>query len=291
MRDINKDHPLMASQQDITLAETDIRLRIKRWHDLQAVHMPHVNEALLSQGPSNAEIEDERLHLPSFFSKDERCFMSLDNLAEEEHQLRKGQVIECILQLRRSAKRLSAMRGLKKKGEKGQKSGSRATPQRHSVEFTQECLLRIYRIGRQALISLDVEGAAVEKQFPILVMDDLSRKPTTQKRQMGDSHRAEGALWGINPSAAYPAASSSPLLSHPSSSKSRHQQLPSAPISQSHQLNEADSTQSANYIRATVGAEESPGKLWNPVLGLSDEEVEMWELEGMLRLKLRLTLY
>lgn len=269
----------MASEEDIALAESDIRLRIKRWRNLQAAHMPDVDEAVLSQAPSGSGIEEERIHLPSSFLAEERESMLLNDLAEEEIELRKAQVVECILQLRRSAKRLSAIRGLKKKDDRGQKEGGRATSQRHSIEFTQECLLAIYSIGRHALVALDAGRTSFEKQFPILTSDDLSRKATTHKRQMGDSHRAEGALWGVNPRGTYIPSSPS-LLGHPSSSQSHSRSISSQPP----KISEVTNSQSDTYLRASQSFhgndESSAGKLWDPMLGLSSEEMEKWELEG-----------
>lgn len=271
----------MASEEDIALAESDIKLRIKRWRNLQAAHMPHVKEAMLSQAPSEAEIEEDRLHLPSCFSADERQLMSLLDLAEEEKELRKAQVIECILQLRRSAKRLSAVRGLKKKDDRGQRAAGRVTSQRHSIEFSQECLLAIYSVGRLALISLDNEQSSFEKQFPTLTADDLFRKSTVQKRQMGDSHRAEGALWGVNSHGTYTPASLS-LLAYPSTSQSQRLHHDPAQIIASQQLSEdASLSRSDSHIRGSLPSNENVGKLWDSVLGLSSEEVEIWELEGM----------
>lgn len=264
----------MASEEDIAIVESDIRLRIKRWRNLQAAHMPDIDEAVLPQAPSEAGIEEDRIHLPSSFSLETRQSMLLNDLAEEEMELRRMQVVECILQLRRSAKRLSAMRGLKKKDDRGQKEGGRATSQRHSIEFTQECLLAIYSIGRYALVTLDGGRTSLEKQFPILTSDDLSRKATTHKRQMGDSHRSEGALWGVNPRGTYIPSSPS-LLGHPSS------QSHTGSIS-SQQRHKSQESQPDTYLRVSqpLHGNESAGKLWDPMLGLSNEEMEKWELEG-----------
>lgn len=236
--------------------------------------MPHVREAVLSPSPSESEFEDERLYLPSYFSSSERHSMHLVKLAEEEKQIHKGQVIECILQLRRSAKRLSAIRDLRKKNETGQKPGTRATSQRHSIEFSQACLLGIYGVGRHALISLDDGSGSFETQFPNLTVDDLSRKPTTQTRQMGDSHRAEGSLWGINPQDTYTSPSPS-LLAHPSSSRQRLNSTVKS--STSHPCQGGSQTG-----QGTLHANEDAGKLWSPIIGLTSKEVELWELEGLL---------
>lgn len=274
LRKHHKDHPLLASEQDITLTESDIKFRIERWRELQNAHMPHIKEADVSPSPSESEIEDERLYLPCYFSSDERLSMHLIELAKEEKEIRTSQVVECILQLRRSAKRLSAMRDLKKKNESGQKPGTRATAQRHSIEFGQNCLLAIYGISRQALISLDDVNGSLAKQFPSLTVEDLSRKPTTHTRQMGDSHRAEGSLWGINPRGAYIPPSPS-LLAHPSVSRQRLDSTVDRP-----DILPSQNDSRASIVQGQTRTIGEVGKLWSPTIGLTSKEVELWELEG-----------
>lgn len=182
--------------------------------------------------------------------------------------MRKNQVVECILQLRRSAKRLSALRGLKKKNTRGQHPSSRSTNQRQTIVITQECLLRIYSSGRKALISLSEDKDRVATQFPTLVAADLIRKSTTEKRQMGDSHRTEGTIWGINPNGR-PDLPPSNLLSYPKRSGT-------------HTASPLDSDANCSSTNMDLDIESTPpSKLWDPIIGLSESEIDQWELEGL----------
>lgn len=212
--------------------------------------------------------------------------MCLEELAEEELELRRVQVVECIMQLRRSAKRLSSARAQKKKDGRGQYEGSRSTTLRHSLEFNQECLLLIYNLGRQALISLSPDKHVAEA-FPPLCAADLFRKTTTEKRQLGDSRRADGELWKVGARASLSSESQdpSPSSSQPHSldplTQTPHQ--PSAvsehPPTSGTRTARGDSSEGGGE-QGEKEREREDGRLWSPVLGLSVKEVEEWDLEG-----------
>lgn len=246
----HKEHPLLATQRDIELARVDISLRLERWRSLQADHMASAQNSLPST--SSAVADDEEPHLPSYFSRSERAEMSLSELAEEELALRRVQIVECIMQLRRSAKKLSYSRAQKKKHLPGQGTGTRATVIRNAIEFNQECLLLIYGVARHALIHLS-EDNQVGEAFPPLTAADLYRKSTSHKRQLGDSRRSDGKLWVVGA-----------RVSMISDSGSHH--------------GEDDAEGGGGGAGEASG--DSDGKLWSPMIGLSIAEVEEWDREG-----------
>lgn len=200
MRKSNTIRPLLATQKDIELNVEDISSRLEKWRDLQAVHTPSVQVTKITAPDTreSSKVEYEKLYLPSSFSIEDRKLMSLEELGAEEFELREGQVIECILQLRRLEKRLSALRDVKRKDRPGQATGTRSTNLRNSLEASQSTLLLIYNLGREALSSLAMDPSAqasVEAKYPPLSKSDLFRKPTSHKRQLGDSNRLDGRVW------------------------------------------------------------------------------------------------
>lgn len=244
--------------------------------------MSTVQAYILSE--TSAAIEDEEVYLPSFFSPSERAEMSLLELEKEELELRRAQIVECIMQLRRSAKKLSSARAQKKKDGRGQYEGSRSATQRHILEFNQECLLLIYNTGRKAFISLS-DDEHIGEAFPALSTEDLFRKSTTEKRQLGDSRRSDGRLWGVGARATLDSATSVPPSDHLSASPS----TPTAPAQTQHTTSESsnfeedppgDRAGENGRRRETADEERIDGKLWSPVLGLSIAEVEEWDHEG-----------
>lgn len=279
MREAHDNRPLLASKRDIELTQEDISQRLERWRDQQAVHMPSVKLTVLSDDFSL--LEDEILHLPSHFSDQDRKEFGLEELAREELALRRAQVVDCVLQLRRTAKKLSAAQGQKKKDTRGQNKSGRAHALRSNFEFHQDCLLRIYNTGRRSLISLSAEKLAVEESFPRLTAHDLFRKPTTESRQLGDSRRPDGMLWGLGARVdTHPESLS--LLQPPNNSP---QQINASARGQSSHFPSSSSAPDKNEMAAgrTDASSDEIGKLWNPIIGLSAEEVEEWEREGMSR--------
>lgn len=230
--------------------------------------MPSVKKTVIAQ--QSSKIEDELLYLPSYFPLEVRAELDLQTLGKEEVQLREAEVFECIAQLRHTSKRLSAMLSSKKKNTRGQNDSGRAMTARKSVEKGQEVLLKIYGSARHALLSLSSDLISKAKQFPVLTEEDLIRKSTTDKRQLGDSHRFEGRVWtaGVPESYQHPTyastsdLSSEPTIHHPPA----HRALNS-------ELGAEDSLLSPPVVQVKEGA------LWHAKLGLTDDEQEQWDAE------------
>jgi hypothetical protein len=122
------------------------------------------------------------------------------------------------------------------------------------MEHTRDRLLVFYNTCCHALHSLIKLGSSeLEAQFPHLTVQDLYRKSVHDKRQLGDTHRADGRLWVSGGLGLSSQTSHSSLITHPGSTGTENNVLNSS---------------------ETGGVEPNSGKLWNPVIGLTDTELE-----------------
>jgi hypothetical protein len=270
MKEVHLEHPLLASEGEITVTRNDLTRRLARWRNLQEFHMPKVRELVLSQDPS--PLEEEQLFLPSHFSEQERNTFSLTALAMEESQLREGELLECIMQLRRAMKTLSIIHAQRQKNDRSQRSAQRSHTQRQTVELTRDRLLHIYNDSRTALLTLSKAGKSIEERYPALSLKDLYRKSTVEKRQLGVTNHLDGQLWHLRKrKASIPATSEGSLLPHPETTT-------------------ANSGLSISEIREDNEVAQEPqidvGMLWSPVIGLSKSEMEKWDREGKCHIKL-----
>lgn len=246
---------------------------------------------VVSQQP--CELQHECLFLPSHFSKAERDCLGLTALSEEEAQLREGQATDAILQLRLIIKTLSAMQGRKKKNVRGQKESTRAYGKIHTIGTARDRVLMIYTECRLALKSLGrLDDPISLDRFPPLTNEDLYRKSTMDKRQLGDSNRADGRLWVTLGAPNTKSKATSGQLRPPAVSLP-HAALQEAQASTSlatgsDTFNESIGTQShagaSEQAQTNASTKEVEicelAKLWKPVVGLSDKDLEIWELEG-----------
>jgi hypothetical protein len=199
------------------MSRKELSERLKKWRDVQAIQMELIKDVVLSQRPCS--LESESLFLPSHFSPSERVEYGLGHLAEEETQLREGHAWQCILQLRLAVKTISIMQGLRKKNVRGQKQNTRARDKVHSTEFTRDHIFAMFHASRNALYSLGaLDDRAAAERFPNLTVQDLVRKPTHLKRQVGDSRRPDGNVWVIGAIKQTQLAGSSTALEPPTSS-------------------------------------------------------------------------
>ena len=178
--------------------------------------MPSVKDLIHSQ--KACEPEQESLYLPSEFSQAERSELVITHLASEECFLREGQAYDCILQLRRAVKTLSALHSNRKKNEQHQKQQTRARSRIQTHEFNRDGILAVYSVCRNALAALGcLNDSHAQQRFPALGLNDLHRKSTIKKRAIGDSRRSDGWLWTALSSgvidSSYPGAGTSALSS------------------------------------------------------------------------------
>jgi len=275
MKENYKNRPHLSTEQDIKLTKVSISQRLEKWRKLQSIHMPQVESLIQSQDP--AEVEDEVLFLPSHFSESERARYSLTVLGDEEKKLREGHACEGILQLRKLMKCLSSMYRRKRKDTKGQKANTRSHLKIDTAEATRDQVLAVYNLTRKALCALGNTNDNFEVRYPRLTLSDLFRKSTMDKRVLGDTYRPDGLIWellGISGASFTQSSSSSGLpapppvladgIPHPTSS------LSTSPVSPADQMDVQSETRDG-----------LSGKLWSPTIGLTEAEVEEWEVEGI----------
>jgi hypothetical protein len=142
-------------------------------------------------------IQQEELFLPSEFSEADRLEFDLTELAGLEAQLWEGHASECIMRLRCIGKTISSFQGLRNKEPGSQREGTRNTTRFQHLEFLQTRILTNYEDARKALDSLKIL-TPMDSRFPPLTRADLFRKSTQHKRQIGDTYRPDGALYGLH---------------------------------------------------------------------------------------------
>jgi len=289
------------------MEKDDLTKRIEMWRTLQEVHMPLIIEVTRPKGTAKkaakamevvvaevgkeraevamevtekvteekkaetevanvdgdaAEIAAEQLCLPSEFDELDRIRLNLVNLAEEEGKLREGHAFSCILQLQRLMKTTSALQLLRKKNMRGQRQNTRAHTQHNALDLTCDRLLEVYNTTQKALTSIYPNDTHISEQFPPLTKEDLQRKSTVDKRQLGDTYRTDGRLWRLGSSTRRTTATA--LTSSDPSASPSQSASPSVPSSQDVQNSGISGS----------------GRLWDPRIGLTTEEMEEWELEG-----------
>jgi hypothetical protein len=142
-------------------------------------------------------LEREDLFLPSGFSEEERLEFDLVKLAELEAGLWVGHASECILQLRSIGKTISAFQNIRDKEPGSQRVGTKRTTRFQHLQFLQSRILTNYEDSRKALESLG-KLTTLGDRFPHLTHADLFRKSTQHKRALGDTHRTDGMLYGLD---------------------------------------------------------------------------------------------
>jgi hypothetical protein len=153
--------------------------------------MESVKGVVLAQKPSS--VEHEELFLPSFFPSSQRSSLSLSDLADEEAELREGQLLECIMTLRSTVKSISWFHRYRRENDRGQRQNALARSNIDSAISLRDRTLKLYNESRGTLQSLNSLGP--EGRFPPLSQQDLFRKSTWDKRQVGDTYRPDGRVW------------------------------------------------------------------------------------------------
>jgi hypothetical protein len=192
----NVTHPLIATQQEIVSIRQELQRRLQLWRQHQlTVHMQAAKITITNRPRHPLERDD--LYLPSEFSEEERRELGLVELANLEAELWEAHASECILQLRSVGKTVSAFRGLRGKEPGSQRQGTRNTTRFQHLEFLQSRILTNYGDSRKALDSLG-RLSTISDRFPHLTHADLFRKSTQNKRTIGDTHRPDGAVYGLD---------------------------------------------------------------------------------------------
>ncbi|KAJ7788052.1 hypothetical protein B0H14DRAFT_2628674 [Mycena olivaceomarginata] len=154
--------------------------------------MPCMGDRVAAQALTSPLAQNERLFLPSDFANEsERRKHDLISLGKEEIHWREGQLFNALRALQHIVKALSTLRRRKIKNERQQKQNSRAGDHIQEGIRQRNYHMATYELARQRLITLD----ATNFTFPPLTEADLYMKSVQQKRQLGDSHRTDGAPW------------------------------------------------------------------------------------------------
>lgn len=160
------------------------------------------------RGESDKDIEVQTLYLPSHFSASERQCYRLLALGSKEAQMLEGALGDTIQTLQTTAKTLTASYERKIKHARGQDANTRANTEIRSIEAKRTELISDYNLFRSALASL---GSLDEIKWRPLTEKDTYRKSVERRRKAGDSHLAEGSLWGMT-SAGYNPSTSAGLI-------------------------------------------------------------------------------
>jgi hypothetical protein len=175
--------------------------------------MNSLTPSRIAQNPG--QIEHESLFLPSQFPHEDRISLSFQSLALEEAQLRVANALDCILQLRRVSRIIAGMHRIRKVDVRGQKEGTRSRTSIQSATHDRDHLLELYALTRATLQSLDPNA----NYFPPLNVNDLYLRPVDNHRQINDTYRSDGPIWGLtSPSSG---SSSQELLKVPERTNSK----------------------------------------------------------------------
>ncbi|KAJ7798689.1 hypothetical protein B0H14DRAFT_3092881 [Mycena olivaceomarginata] len=187
-----EEHDLVSRQKDITSRTAKLQSRIQHWRKEQKEIMPCMGDRVAAQTLTSPLAQNEQLFLPSDLANEsERRKHDLISLGHEEIQWREGQLFDALRALQHIVKPLSTLRRRKIKNERQQKQNSRADDHIQEGIRRRNYHMATYELARQRLITLD----ATNSTFPPLTEADLYMKSVQQKRQLGDSHRTDGALW------------------------------------------------------------------------------------------------
>ncbi|KAJ7801739.1 hypothetical protein B0H14DRAFT_2615004 [Mycena olivaceomarginata] len=187
-----EEHDLVSRQKEITSRTAKLQSRIQHWRKEQKDIMPCMGDRVAAQALTSTLAQNKQLFLPSDLANEsERRKHDLISLGNEEIHWREGQLFDALRALQHIVKALSTLRRRKIKNERQQKQNSRAGDHIQEGIRRRNYHMATYELARQRLIILD----ATNFIFPPLTEADLYMKSVQQKRQLGDSHRTDGALW------------------------------------------------------------------------------------------------
>lgn len=192
--------------KELLSRRTKLSNRIDKWRKLQKHYMPLIAPKI--RGESDKDIKVQTLYLPSHFSASERQCYRLLALGSKEAQMLEGALGDTIQTLQTTAKTLTASYERKIKHARGQDANTRANTEIRSIEAKRTELISDYNLFRSALASL---GSLDEIKWRPLTEKDTYRKSVERRRKAGDSHLAEGSLWGMT-SAGYNPSTSAGLI-------------------------------------------------------------------------------
>lgn len=143
--------------------------------------------------------KENSLGLPSHLSSDLRSKLP-SVLIECEISLRRAEVEESILSLRRVIRILEAAEHEKAVNARGQTQNTRANVHLEDLRKRRGYFIDTYNHSRECLISLGCIVSDTEKVFyPALKLDDTYRRNPSSRRVVNASNLFDGSLWSPIP--------------------------------------------------------------------------------------------
>ena len=176
--------------------------QIEKWRDLQAVYMPGVLDAGVSE-PGREKAESIKLWLPSYLDVAERNSLCSKGIITTERELRFGQLHDALNELRRARRirrGLVTFHKVQLSGA-GQKTQTKSRAVMHTIQERIDRAVRRYRVARDALLQLDPSGTWQEL-YPAL-KDSDNRGPGKEPEEVStsDGKFIPSWIWLLNPNA------------------------------------------------------------------------------------------
>jgi hypothetical protein len=164
--------------------------KVKAWRELQASFMPHVGERAAAE--VDKSLRDLILYLPSDLDAKEIQDGGLKTLLDEEMALRDAILNDLVCNICNDVMRVENAWGDKEESTCGQKANLRANDGIRELELARDTHITEYNAVRTKLERLEHPLA---EDHPRITDESLTRKSTTNGRQVGDSRRRDGSIW------------------------------------------------------------------------------------------------
>lgn len=173
-----------------------IRCMIEDWRASQRLYIPGSDYCNVDLSSAD-EITHEELGLPSEYEESSEWNRNLCQMATIEVDLRKAEAREAIANTRSAVKKIGATVMDRDKNVKGYAGNTRAKLQLEDLQRRRDLHLSHYSAARTSLMRLRelLEDTSIP-ELPSLMVEDTARKQPEWRRQIGDSRRQDGRIWG-----------------------------------------------------------------------------------------------
>ena len=195
MLQIHKNHPVLATENDIGKHRQKLVESLERWWGTCLGSHPSLDEHVLRE--QRKEACDALVLLPSSFSAKDRSGVYTTEVSNEEVELRKGEAFDSLLSLQWTVRLICSMQKENEVNRKGVKESTRFQTKMTNLQYVQARQMGSYDAARDALISLGhVVTGDPHSPFPPLSLSDLKLAPVSRKRQSGGSRHVDGKIFG-----------------------------------------------------------------------------------------------
>ena len=180
--------------------------QIKKWHDLQAIYMPGVLNASVSnmESPQTEKAETIKLWLPSQLENpNERTSLCSPGVINSEKELRFGQLqdsLDNLRKARRVRRGLVLFHKVQISGE-GQKTQTKARAAIQALQDRIDKSVQRYRTARTALLQLDPGGNWKEIYLPLDDADNRGQSKEPEEVLASDGMYTQSWIWRSNTTA------------------------------------------------------------------------------------------